>query len=314
MGEGDKDPLDSILADLTEDDNDLDFESDDDKALKAEMAAKDKKIAGLLKEAKSQRKKRQDVETRLNELQDTVTNILASRQSPADDIKTQAQKVDDIIKGEYDDDGNPVIKTDALTGAVDEKTKALEEKVANLEALLQAGQQAQSAEAEGQKIINAIVGSDDRFGPAYNKYQTARKWVEDKVVEYQNENQIQGYMSSGQALDYVFDDEAEAEFRDSFPDMDLTAVVTAEDSQRHLKGMLTSIADAMSPETGTDDDGQSRVKKLMKKPSSLGSRSDQKTGQLDLLDRLKGMSPDDLMGISDAQEQQILEALRREDG
>ena len=309
------DELDAILADLEDPikdpDKDLDMDSDDVKKLKEELEAKEKKIAGLLNETKAQRKKRQETEQRLNTLTDTVNKVLASRQTAVPATQTPQQKMDAILKGDYDDDGNPIINAESVKGLVAPEVKTLQDRIANLEAMLQATTQAQQSESEGTKIINAIVGSDERFGPAYQKYQTARKWVEDKVIEFQRENNIEGIISPGQALDYIFDDESEDEFKSLFPDMDLETIVTAEESQRHLRKTLDIIADAMSPK-GNDNEKGNRINKLLQKPSGLGKSANAKGAELSIIDKLQNFKTDDLLNISDEQEKAILKALAKE--
>lgn len=308
-----KDPLDDILADLEDDDDkktDL-MSPEDVKALKAQLEERDKKIAGLLKETQQQRKKRQDTETRLDELTRTVSGILTTRQTVP--VVSPVQKIDAVIKGDYDDDGNPIVKADQLKAIHADEINALNHKVASLEALLQASVQSQSAEVDGQKTINAIVGSDERFGPAYNKYQAARKWVEDKVLDYQKENNLGGIMTSGQALDEVFDDSVEAEFAARFPNINLERVVTAEDSKRHFRNTLSSIAETMTPDTGSEDRKKGSLNKLLRKPSALGKSPNAKGSEATLLERLKSFSTEDLLKMSDEQAAAIERALSKEE-
>lgn len=309
-----KDPLDDIFADLDGDDDgkkvDL-GENDELKKMQEQLDASEKKIKGLLNETKAQRRKRQESDARYDKLTETVNNVLLTRPTPKVG-KTSVEKVDDTLKFDYDDDGNPVAKTDQLKAIHAEELNALNTKVANLEAMLQQGNEAQSAADEGQKKINAIVGSDDRFGPAYNKYQAARKWVEDKVIGYQEENQIGGLMTSGQALDEVFDDATTADFAAAFPGINLERVVTAEDGQTHFRKTLSSIADAMSP-TGNDDDKGKRISKLMQKPNGLGKAANAKAGEISMEDRLKSLSTEDLLNMTDDQEKLIMKALAKGD-
>jgi hypothetical protein len=308
-----KDPLDDIFADLDDgddkDDGKLDLgEKDELKDLKSQLEKSEKKIAGLLNETKAQRRKRQESDARYDKLTETVNNVLLTRQTPPVG-KTAVAKVDDTLKFDYDDDGNPVAKTDQIKELHAEELKAMNDKIANLEALLQQNTQAQGAADEGRKVIDAIVGSDERFGPAYNKYQAARKWVEDKVVDYQNENQIGGMMTSGQALDQVFDDSATADFAAAFPGISLERVVTAEDGQTHFRKTLSSIATAMSP--NDENDKGKRISKLMQKPSGLGKSANAKGGELSMVERLQSLSSEDLLGMSDDQEALIMKALAK---
>jgi Skp family chaperone for outer membrane proteins len=305
-----EDPLDDIFSDLEDDDDEkkLDLgEKDDLKDLQSQLAASEKKIAGLLNETKAQRRKRQESDARYEKLSDTVNNVLLTRQTPPVDKPVDA--VAETLKFDYDDDGNPVAKADQIKALHAEELEKMNDKIANLEALLQQSTQAQGAADEGRKKIEAIVGSDERFGPAYSKYQAARKWVEDKVVDFQNENQIGGMMTSGQALDTVFDDAATADFAAVFPGINLERIVTAEDGQTHFRKTLSSIATAMSPNDGGNKGA--RISKLMQKPSGLGKSANAKGGELSMVERLQSLSSEDLLGMDDAQEKLIMKALSK---
>jgi DNA repair exonuclease SbcCD ATPase subunit len=306
-----KDPLDEILDDIKDVDDDEDLNLEDDEAmeeLKTQLQEMEKKNTGLLKEVKAQRRKRQDTEKRLDKLTDTVDNILQQRQAP-DGVKatTGGSKKTAL---EYDDDGNPVFDTELIGQS--ETIQELNEKVANLEALIQALGQQQQTESDSSKIIQAIVGEDERYGSAYNKYQNARKWVEDKVIDYQNENNVGGLMPSGQALDHVFDEDLEKEFKDKFGELNLERVVTAEDSQRHFRNTLKSIADAMTPEEGGNDSKEgSRFKKVLQKASGLSGTANQKGAQLSLEEKLANLGSEDILGLTDEQAAQVEKALEK---
>ena len=294
--------LEDILKDLDGNvDKDVDGAADKTgggetiESLKVLLEEREKKIAGLLKETKAQRRKRQDTEERLNKLTDTVQTILTKRNVLSDDKKNDKQ-ADDTITLNYDKEGNPIVSRGQLKGdLVDPEVRALQEKIANLEANLQATRQVQESESEATKIISTIVGSDERFGPAYNKYQTARSWVEEKVIEFQKDNDISGFMSSGQALDYVFDKELRDEFKKNFPGMNLDSVVIAEDSKTTFKNTLSEIADSMTP--GKGNDGKGNLKQLLSKPSGHGRSANALGGQVSLEETLGSLTATDILNM-----------------
>jgi hypothetical protein len=306
-----KDDIDELLEDIDETDDDddkLDIEEEPEeiKTLKEQIAALEKKNMGLLNETKSQRRKRQQTEERLDKLTDTVENILSQKK----EVDTSGVKPKGSTKVvlDYDDDGNPVLEVDKLPLGDGE----LKERIANLEALLQASVQQQQNTEDSNRVIQAIVGEDERYGSAYNKYQNARKWVEDKVVEFQEENNIQGFMSSGQALDHVFGEDLEDEFKKTFPAMDLERVVTAEDSQRHFRNTLAHIAGASESQSADDVEAGNRFKKVLAKPSNLGGAANQKGADLTVVERLSNLTSEDIIGLNDADVARIERALARE--
>lgn len=310
-----KDKVDELLDEIKDDDPTKTDELDDDlnksdevKALEDKIAKLEKKNMGLLNETKSQRRKRQQVEDRLDKLTDTVDTVLSQRQTaPVDGAGAPPAPAEKIVL-DYDEDGNPVLDPNTVVSTVAEE---LNERMANLEALLQASVAQQQNTEDSTKVINAIVAEDERYGTAYSKYQGARKWVEDKVVEFQKDNNIDGFMSSGQALDHIFGEDLEEEFKNQFPGIDLERVVTAEDSQRHFRNTLASIADSSGVSPDDVAEGN-RFKQVLAKPSSLGGTSNQKGAQLSVVEKLSNLTSEDIIGLSDEAVSQVEKALARE--
>jgi hypothetical protein len=176
-----------------------------------------------------------------------------------------------------------------------------------LEYLSAAGDQ----RARAQKTIETIVGENEGYGGAYNKYRSARQWVEDKVVDFQRMNNIQGTLSSGQALDHVFNDDLTQEFDSTFDGIDLVDVITAEDSTSHFRRMLSNMSKDMTPKP--DNQPDSRFQKVLQKPSGLGKSANAKGGELPLSERAGNMSPSDILSLSDSQIEALEKALLKEE-
>jgi chromosome segregation ATPase len=211
-------------------------------SMKEQLEALEKEKQGLLKGVKEERRKRQELKGRLDEVTTTVNHILTTKEELAAqqlEAKTAEANVNGIPV-EFTDDGDAFVPTDKLTAL----TSQYEEKIKDLEDKLEQVDGAASQRAEAQNTINSIVGENEAFGPAYGKYQSARKWVEDKVIDFQRLNNIQGALSSGQALDHVFDDDMKQEFNSTFENIDLVDVITAEDSIHHFRTMLSNMAEA----------------------------------------------------------------------
>lgn len=297
-----KDVIDEIL----EEEEEEEVKTEAQIELEKKVEELEKKNMGLLNETKAQRRKRQEVEQRLDKLTGTVEGILTNRVTGSE--QTPVVEAPKKIVLEYDEDGNPVLDTSVLGNGSTAQVKALEDKIANLEALLQATSMERETASQAERVIQAIVGEDERYGTAYSKYQNARKWVEDRVVEFQNEHNLDGQMTSGQALDHVFDEDLENEFKSKFPNIDLERVVTAEDSQRHFRNTLAAIADASSPDSSREGE---RMKRVLGKPSSLGTNKNAKGASLGMDERLANISTEDILGLSDAQAAQLEKALAR---
>jgi len=306
----DQDGGNDLLADLL--DEEIAIENDDDtvdldelSALKTQVEDLNKDKQGLLSATKDERRKRQAATDRLNQLEGAVSAILSQRQQQGKESLSLGEAADAQSKGipvTYDDEGNgwidPNVMSDMLT--------PYQQKIQELETRLQQADATNSAVSQAEKIRQGIIGEDERFGLASGKYRAARKWVEDVVFDYAKTNNIQNKISSGEALDYVFDTQLRKEFKDEFKNLDLVDIVTAEDSQDHFRRMLNNVAEVTTPKdeldlTSPKDKMDSRFQKVLDKPSSLGTQANAKAGQLTILEKVGNLNTADIMDLSDDQ-------------
>lgn len=297
--------LDELMEDEGSEETTQEQENDSkiDAKVAEALTAKEK---GFYNEMKAERMRRQEIQSQLDKLTGTINGILEARRTPP--AETGEKKKFAGIPVAETEDGDLYLPEEHLQKIV----SPYEEKIRNLEMYLQQTAVAQNSESEAQKAINAIVGEDESHGPAYQKYQAARKWANDKVVQFQRENGVRGAMTSGQALDYVFSEDVEKEFQQKFPGLPLDEIVTAEDSQRNFRRMLKSIVKVADSRKDTSDQDV-RFKKLLKKPSGLGSTSNAKAGHTGISEKLGSLTPQDIFDLSDAQIRALQEAIRLEE-
>jgi hypothetical protein len=78
--------------------------------------------------------------------------------------------------------------------------------------------------------------------------------------------------------------------------------------------MLQSVSSAISKVKGSGDDEQAgRFKKLLKKPSGLGSTTNAKAGHMNVSERLEGINFQDILSLDDRQIKALQEALLLEE-
>lgn len=290
---------------LPEDEQDDDgFDPKELKEMKDALAEKDKQINGLLSTVKTDRRKRQDMKSQFESMKETVNTILTRREQ-AEDSLSNVRSDEDIIDVEITDDGDAFIPKNKL----DDIVSPMQERINELEDRLQLTTQQTEAARKADELIRQMVGEDERFTPAYNKYQSARKWVNDKVVDFQQDNNIPGEISSGDVLSHVVDESMTNEFNQLFPGLDLGTVTTAEDSTWHFKQMLTKTAEATVPKASPD----ARFRTVMNKPSGLGKSTNAKAGETSLSDRVGSLSTVDIMGLSDEQVEALSKAIQSEE-
>jgi hypothetical protein len=303
-----KDLLDDLLTDENDDDGEgTGKESDEAKALKEELAALKKENHGLLTTVKKERGKRQNSDGRLEQLTATVNGIIEQNKSGAADLQTKAE-ADDGLRVLYNDDGEPYLPTESLNTLLSQQ----QQEINQLKEALQITASQSTAVAEAEKAKMAIVGKDESYGPAYTKYQTARRWVESAVDQWQHETGNVGkQVGSGYALDHIFDASLREQFNAEFPDMDIFTIVTAEDGLGHFERTLQSLA-PKADETTELKKPDSRFKQVMDKPSSLGKTANAKT-EPSIFERAGNLSATDIGELSDAQVAALEKAMRSEE-
>lgn len=302
----DTDFLDDLIEPTEEEAAEQEQNSEIQRQVNEALTAKEK---GFYNDMKAERIKRQELQSKLDNLTGTINAILASRkEAPAQTGESGKKQIAGIPIAETED-GDLFLPEDALQKIV----APYEEKIRNLETFLQRSTVARNSESEAQKLIESIVGEDEQHGPAYQKYKAARKWANDRVVEFQRENGIQGPMTPGQALDYVFDEHMEKEFAGKFPGVPLEEIVMAEESQRNFRKMLKSLAKGADTQRNDTTAQGDRFKKLLKKPPGLGSTPNARASHVNLTEKLGGFSTDDLLNLNDAQVEALHRALRDEE-
>lgn len=302
----DKDLIDLLGVEEEDDPNDVDDSNDDASELKKLIEDLKKENQGLLKAKQEEKRKRQENQTRLETIESKINTIIDSKK------KTNVDEVTNAIKGipvEFTPDGEAFIPQDKLN----EWSKPYQQKINELQQLLQTTRNDTIASQEAEKTITRILGEDERYPAVYNDYQKARDWINKQVIDYMKENNLKGAMSGTQALDIVFsDDDLEKQFQEKFPSMDLESVIVAEDSTRLFKKMLKTHVEPSNKTPLENNDDKNRFGKVLNKPSNLGHNRNAKT-DLSIMDKLETLSQDDIMNLSDKQIADLEKALREEE-
>jgi DNA repair exonuclease SbcCD ATPase subunit len=274
-------------------------------ALKSQVEELTSANAGLLKAKQAETRKRQDSSDRLNQLEGAVGTILSQRQQQGIASVSEAEAAGARAQGipvTYDDDGNGWIDPTHVNNLV----SPYEQRINELETKLQQTNANVTASSNADKVMEGIIGENERFGPASGRYRAARKWVEDQVSDFTKANGVTRDLSSSEALTHVFDTHLTNEFAKEFEGLNLMDIVTAEDTEAHFRRMLNSVADA-TPTGDVDalptpkEKMDSRFQKVLDKPSALGNQANAKAGQTSIMDKVGSLSTQDIMDLSEEQ-------------
>jgi len=300
---------DDILNDLflPEDDKGSGDELDSQavKDLKTELDEMKRQNNGLLQTVKSDRRKRQDMSSKFDGLKETVDTILTRREQGEQALLAERSD-QDVIDVEITDDGDAFIPKSKL----DDLVNPMQDRIDELEDRLQLVNQSNNAARETEQLIQEMVAKDERYSSTYGKYRNARKWVNDKVVDYQKDHGIQGEVPSGQVMSKIVDDAMVNEFSQLFPGMDLGLVTTAEDSEWHFEQMLSRTTDDLAPKATPNDN---RFRQVLNKPSGLGKSTNAKAGELSLSERVGNLSTMDIMDLDDNAIEALSKYIAREE-
>jgi uncharacterized coiled-coil DUF342 family protein len=303
------DLFDDILLETggSTEDKDIDFDPKELKAMKETIGKLEKEKSGLLKGVQEERRKRQEINGRLDQVTTTVNSILERREAA---LESQESKDSDTLKGiqvEFTEDGDafvPLEKLSPLTEKYEEKIEALEEELNNT-------RNAQTSTQQYNQEVEAMVGKKPEYQGAYQQYRYARKWVSDQLQDFIMDNGYDRPLTSGEALSFAIDENFRTEFASQFPDLDLVSIVTAEDSPWHFEQMLEVTSTALNDLKSAPSD--SRFQRVMNKPSTPGKSANAKGGELSLVDRASNLSAADLLNMDSKQAEALERALRFEE-
>ena len=134
---------------------------------------------------------------------------------------------------------------------------------------------------------------------------------------FAQENGVNRPLSSGEALEHVFDNSLRKEFTDEFKGFDIVDMISAEDSKDHFRRALDNIVSASTPQSDAlstpREKMDSRFQKVLQKPSALGNQANAKAGQSSILDKVGRLSSQDIMELDDKQIDALMRAAGREE-
>lgn len=276
--------------------------------LKAQVETFQKEKAGLLKATQEERRKRQEMKGRLDQVTTTVNSILEQRETLA--AQSQTEKDKDAIDGitvEFTEEGDAYLPTEKLSAF----TSKYEDEIATLKEELAVTRNTQTSSLEYQQAVDAMVGEKPEYSDAHRQYQTARKWISDVVADWSLNNNVTRKLNSAEALTHVLDERVEEEFKSRFPELDLMTITTAEDSPKHFKLMLSKTAKALNDIEPAP--ANSRFRKVIDKPSSFGKSANAKGGELSLAEKLASLSATDILNLEDNQLEAVTNSLKADE-
>jgi hypothetical protein len=301
--------FDDLLMDDPES-AETEFDAAEVKNLKEQLANLEKEKQGLIKGVQDERRKRQEMKGRLDQVTTTVNSILEQREQLAAQ-PSQAQSDRDTVEGivlPMNEDGEYYLPKNAMQEIIGPYQQRIEE--VEQELAIARGEQASSREYD--QAVQAMVGKKPEYDQAHKVYRTARQWVSKKVADWSYNNGVQRQLNSGEAMSYAITPDVVEEFGREFPGVDIGAIVTAEDSPWHFETMLERTSAALAdiqPTPPTD----SRFRRVIDKPSTPGKSANAQGGEPSLMEKVGGLSAEDLMNLDDTKVEALTRFLREDE-
>ena len=300
----------------------------DPESVMAKLEELERVNKGLLGTISAEREKRQSVESRLQRVDDYLTQIQTDRQlsqQQKDNLTAEAEAERAALQLEYDDDDNPVIPMDKLIEQVEQRLLGrLEQKITPLQQeLLDTKTQtaAQAAQATMQQTVDKVISANESYPEAMNKLVDEWNWINEKFGAH-----VAMTGKNPQSIPEIYEEMYAAGidemFRQQFPDSDMDVVVDAFTSSspvvvsRKLRKALDMHAVSNNSGKGNNATAEAtkkafqRTKKLSSNTPFMAVPSQERKSTP--LEEVAEMDPEDFMSISDTDVERIKRMLAKE--
>ena len=310
--------------DKTDDDKSLTSGADDkgekltveDRLAKAEEQLKEaqKVNKGMYGSMKAERDSRQTLESKLDGITQVISKSFAKREDKIEIPDPEKLPVN-RFKVEVDDDGTAYVPVDdALKSFIASQVSVPDtsQKVEELERTIEQDRAMREEEQAFQEQVESIVGEDVAYAPAFKEISEAYQWFNARVIDYQKENKLPGFVPTGDAIDIAVRNEWEQDFKKEFPTLEMRSAARLYDGQDDFRSALKGAA-VTDGKKAPGKSAASNLKDIAGKASTLASVRNQKgTGGSLTLDEIAERS-DEIPDMSDEDVAKLHRLMEREE-
>ncbi len=251
--------------------------------LAAKLEELEKAKSGLYRDLKEERKRRQSIEQRLDEIRYFLYEMAQQKGALDEMLDAEGNK----IPIDFDEEDNPIIPGDKVRQVAEEtiaeQVIPLKQELEMTKAEIEAQKQAQAV----KKLVGEVLKKHEEYPKAFKTAQKQWNWLQGRFNEWLQEQGIQP-QTKEQALDLLYASPIEQEFREQFPETDLELVVDAytAETPRVMQRKLDKLLSTLSVKKGKKDGIDPEVlKKLAGQTGfSKSTGSARKSGPKDVLD------------------------------
>lgn len=315
-----EDALDKVLGDDPDQDKDDKDNSpasdgpsleDQLKETTAKLEELEKSFKGQYGALKGEREQRQTLQGRMDEISNTLKDVMSKRGEVKD---KDPEKIS--IPVDIDDDGNATMSMDVLSALIADRTKPIEEKIGKVETASSERDNRTSQEKDAQKTIDSIIAEDESFTAAHSRLTRIVSWLDDRIVPKLSEEGFKTMPSTGQILDLIEGSDIETAFEKQFPGVSMEVVVRggARESKRDVRSALKHLGEEKSDPGKKDDKLDLKaLQKIAEKGSNLADVRNQKDTKGLSLDQIASITPDDFLDASDEDVNKVMRLLEKDE-
>lgn len=274
----------------------------------------EKANSGLLGALQAERKSRQNLESKMSEVTGFLANLAAQRAQSQQPTPQPPPRKPAKIKVEIDEEGNAYVPETALDEVLAQRIKPAQvpKEMKQLHMQQMAAMQALQREKTFREAVNTVVKKDESYRDAYKEVDQAFDWINERVIQAQEQAGITGNVNSVAALKVLRGSVVGDEFAKKFPGMDFERVVRAYDSDYDLENALAMVVRSKQAQATSATDPKT-LSGLVKKPSSLGGVRNQKEAKITTFDTIMNTSYDEINSMSDNDFKKLMEIMRQEE-
>jgi len=268
---------------------------------------------GIYGSMKAEREERQDLSSRLEGITQVISESLSKRDEKQPDPEPDKSAID-RFEVEVDDDGRAYvpISEELKAFVASQNSGSSDEKVEELERTIAQDREMREEEQAFQGQVESIVGENPAYGPAFKEISKAHAWFNNRLIDYQKENRMPGFVQLGDALDIAVSNEWEQDFKKEFPALDMRSTARLYEGKDDFRSGLNS-AVVTDDKKAPGKSAASNLKDIAAKASTLASVRNQKgTGGSLTLDEIAERS-DEIEDMSDEDVKKLHRLMQREE-
>ena len=284
-------------------------------ALKSQVEQLAREKAAMVAKTRDERAKRQELQGRIDQITEHLAHLREAQQKSAkDDQAASAAEDDQFVDLDFDEEGNARVPVDSLKTVISKETQQLSQKIADLEAQLEAANQALAQRDMVQRqneALNNLLSQNKAYPAAYKDLVARFRDIDQTFTQYLEQNDIDPPQTTEEAIDMIVSSQPVMEqITAKYPGLDVETVLesTFYGTPRKVRKALNHIVKT----SGSKKKPESKTASIAGKPETLArvASAGADEGGGTNVDRFADMDPFDAVTLSDSQIKELERQIR----